>query len=95
MVSVLVSTFGYSDLTNPLTAVPSHHGGTGSSSRVRIGGASSTVRTSPRSGAQVLVVRGGIDPPTSGFSDPYRLFHYIPVDASTSQNQGSVTPSDT
>ena len=25
-----------------------------------------------------MVVRGGIDPPTSGFSDPSRLFQCIP-----------------
>ncbi len=43
----------------------------------------------------LLVVRGGIDPPTSGFSDRYPLFQYIPVGADTSQNQGVVTPTET
>ena len=41
------------------------------------------------------MVRGGIDPPTSGFSDPYPLFRYIPVGVNTLQNKGFVKPSDT
>ena len=42
-----------------------------------------------------MVVRGGIDPPTSGFSDPSRLFQCIPGGVATSQNQGFVESSDT
>ena len=41
------------------------------------------------------MVRGGIDPPTSGFSYPYQLFRYIPRGVSTSQNQDFVEPTDT
>ena len=42
-----------------------------------------------------LVVRGGIDPPTSGFSDPYRLFHYIPVGVNALQSMGFLISTDT
>ena len=36
-------------------------------------------RKEPDSKSRVLVVRGGIDPPTSGFSDPYGMFRYVSV----------------
>jgi hypothetical protein len=46
-------------------------------------------KTDPAKGV-VRVVRDGVDPSTSGFSDPWRMFHCVPVQVMGSHFTGIV-----
>jgi hypothetical protein len=52
-------------------------------------------RKSPATQGISVVVRDGVDPSTSGFSDPSRMFHYVSVQVTGCHFIGSMTSSAT